>query len=232
MITRIANYHYRSSNFYDKIIKIILIFKDAIKNMFSNTEIFQIFQSNKRLLLFLFEENLLKLNNSISQELAADDDYFYYFYPELSSYNFVIPREPSKSTDLKIIEYIQSSPEEFNFKRKIGENDDYLCKLIREDDIDHFISYINKNSISIDSQIEESIYETNTYLTKKPIKESNRFSDRFADQKIYLTKNKSTIYYSLLKMELEQSNPDKMYGKSVNLIEYASFFGSIQIFKY
>ena len=131
--------------------------------MFSNTEIFQIFQSNKRLLLFLLEENLLKLNNSISQKLASYDDYFYYFYPELSSYNFVIPRESSKSTDSKIIEYIQSSPEEFDFKRRIGENDDYLCKLIREDDIDNFITYINKNSISVNSQIEDSIYETNTY---------------------------------------------------------------------
>lgn len=115
------------------------------------------FKATKDSFFFLFEENLLQLNNSISQELAADDDYFYYFYPELSSYNFVIPRESSKSTDSKIIDYIQSSPEEFNFKRRIGENDDYLCKLIREDDIDNFISYINKNSISVNSQIEESI---------------------------------------------------------------------------
>lgn len=42
--------------------------------------------------------------------------------------------------------------ETFNHKRLIGENDDILCQLIRNDKIDEFISYINQNGINITSK--------------------------------------------------------------------------------
>ena len=71
-------------------------------------------------------------------------------------------------------------------KRKSGENDTYICQLIQKDDIDNFISYISQNDILLNSEITESIFETNRFLLKK----------------------------------------------KPSIIEYASFFGSIQIFKY
>lgn len=72
-------------------------------------------------------------------------------------------------------------------ERKIGQNNDYLCQLIRNDSVVEFISYTNKKNLSYENQINHSIYETNQFLLK----------------------NKKTTF-----------------------IEYAAFFGSIQIFQY
>ena len=83
MVVKISNYHHRFSNFFDKIIKAILIFQDEILKPFSNTEIYQLFGSNERILLFLFEENILKLNYSISKKISSNINDFYYFFPEL-----------------------------------------------------------------------------------------------------------------------------------------------------
>ena len=62
----------------------------------------------------------------------------------------------------------------------------YICTLIQNDSVIDFISYIEKNNISLLSTIPSSIYETNLFL----------------------------------------------FNKNPTLIEYAAFYGSIQIFKY
>ena len=72
--------------------------------------------------------------------------------------------------------------------RKIGENESYISKLIREDLVEDFIAHVNKFNIKRNSTIPQSIYETNTFLVKKQ--------------------------------------------NEVTLIEYAAFFGSIQIFTF
>lgn len=53
LICNISNNHYRTPNFFIKIERVILIFKEEILTKFSNSEIFKIFKSNKRILLFL-----------------------------------------------------------------------------------------------------------------------------------------------------------------------------------
>ena len=59
MISTISNHHHRSNNFITKVEKIIGAYKKEIKQFYSNFEIFNIFHSNKRILLFLFEEKNL-----------------------------------------------------------------------------------------------------------------------------------------------------------------------------
>ena len=76
--------------------------------------------------------------------------------------------------------------EKFTECRIKGQNASYICELIRQDSVEEFITYVNKNNISLSSVINESIFETNSFLINK--------------------------------------NPQ--------LIEYAAFFGSIQIFQY
>ena len=71
-------------------------------------------------------------------------------------------------------------------KRNLGENDSYICTLIRQDLVEEFISYINRFNISLTIKINVSLFETNQFLIE----------------------NEPT------------------------LIEYAAFFGSIQIFQY
>ena len=86
-----------------------------------------------------------------------------------------------------IDEIMKEIPDDFNKKRKIGENDSYICSLIRNDSIDEFVAFIEKNNYSRQSLINSSIYETNSFLIK---------------------------------------------NQNQQLIEYAAFFGSIQIFNY
>lgn len=47
MISKIANNHYRATNFFDKIKQILILIKNLIKENFSNEEIFKIFKGNK-----------------------------------------------------------------------------------------------------------------------------------------------------------------------------------------
>ena len=56
LIHQISNNHYRWTNFFRKIEKIMLFLKNIIQKNFTNSKIFNIFKSNKRILLFLIEE--------------------------------------------------------------------------------------------------------------------------------------------------------------------------------
>ena len=60
-------------------------------------------------------------------------------------------------------------PDNFFELRKKGENESFLCELIREDDIKNFIVHVNKNSISLNAKIHFSTYETNLFLFRDDI---------------------------------------------------------------
>ena len=216
LLAKISNHHHRSSTFFEKIAKLLQVFKEEIKSAFSNWEIFKIFKGNKRVLLFLVEEQILTIDFDIISELFKVK-YLRMKYPEyfsieikplldteiIENYNLDKQkrREDEKEEkeennekydkeidDYDLIEALnKDEPDDFIEKRKIGENDDEVCEIIRKDLIEEFITLFNKNSYSIDSQIKESIYETNSFLLK---------------------------------------------NKKTNLIQYAAFFGATQIFKY
>lgn len=71
LISEISNNHNRKNNFLSKILKIILHFTEEISNYFSNTEIFNIFKNNKKILLFLFEEGLIKPDSYIAHSMTC-----------------------------------------------------------------------------------------------------------------------------------------------------------------
>ena len=61
----------------------------------------------------------------------------------------------------------QKNVEKSKMSREIqlGENDSYICKLIRDDSIEEFIIFVNQGNISLaSSKIKYSICETNTFL--------------------------------------------------------------------
>ena len=62
LISSISNNHHRNHDFFKKFQHILSFLKESIHNFFTNYEIFQIFQSNKRILLFLFSQKLLKMD--------------------------------------------------------------------------------------------------------------------------------------------------------------------------
>ena len=99
------------------------------------------------------------------------------------------PNDNSLKENAWVEEIRNELPANFSELRKQGENERYLCKLIRGDSVEEFIAYVNKMNISRNATIIQSIYETNAFLIKK------------------------------------QSQSDN----GIMLIEYAAFFGSIQI---
>ena len=180
LLVAISCNHHRSPTFFEKIENFLLSIKDEIHQHLTNQEIFKIFNKNKRILLFLVEQKILD-PNSIKFDVKIDPekkvDLLLYMYPEF--------KKLSKNKSIyKAVKKFDS--QYFQEKRKIGENEQYICQLIRDDMIDEFISHVNQNEIDLSMTIGPSIFETNSFLI----------------------------------------------CKTVSLIEYSAFFGSIQIFKY
>ena len=90
ILISISNNHHRSTSFFTKIEQILLLFKSQINQFFSNFEIFNIFKSNKRILLFLIQEGIIKINKSIANTLSngwyKKSKYHFYFYPEIKKF--------------------------------------------------------------------------------------------------------------------------------------------------
>ena len=181
MVISIADNHQHCQQFYAKIDQTLEYFKDDIKKYFLNSEIFSIFKSNKRILLFLIEEKIISVDKFFINYIRTHptyEQYLQYFAPEIK------PFENEKWFPSYFLSSVEKLPDNFNALRMEGENHNYICKLIREDSVKDFIVHINKNNISLNSKIDYSIYETNSFLN------------------------------------------------NVQLIEYAAFFGSIQIFNF
>lgn len=168
LISKIVQNHHRNIFFLEKIKTILDILKPEIKQTFSNKELYHIFNENKLILLHLIESDFLIIDNFICQNLSKYDEFF---LPEIQKF------DQTRSKQI---------PSNFEEKRRIGENDLYICELIRDDRVEEFITKYNQNLFSLSMEIEQSIYETNEFLiNRKP-----------------------------------------------SLIEYALFFGSIQIFQF
>ena len=183
LILKIANNHRIENDHFTKIEKILLYFKEEMAQTFSNSEIFAIFKNNKRILLFLIAQKVISVDESTEKQLLSMENpngvkYRHFFFPELVS---------KEKIESELFELDPSILVNFDEKRKIGENDSYLCQLIRNDSIEEFVTHVNQTNLSLSSVIKPSIFETNVFLLKKP---------------------------------------------KTTLIEYAAFFGSIQIFQY
>ena len=196
-ISKIADNHFRTSDFFEKLEKVFhYLIKEKpapISNYIKKCKEF-----NKRALLLLLQKGFLKPDsqflevyiNSIesftgtfSKKKVNDIQRIFYLYPGMKQY---IDENNQKMIENKILSTFDEEISSFEKKCQIGENDSYICSLIRNDLVDEFISYINRTSTSNSTIINPSIFETNSFLI----------------------------------------------DKQPTLIEYASFFGSIQIIQY
>ena len=69
LILKISNDHHRHEDFFNKIFQVLKFFKDLISKI-SNSEFFNIFKSNKKILLFLIEEGLLIIDEQIVKTMT------------------------------------------------------------------------------------------------------------------------------------------------------------------
>ena len=177
IISNISDNHHHGPNFYERIRKILFNFQKDITKSFSNLTIFNIFKSNKKILYLLVKNKILIIEKAIASILLEDTDKIKYLFDFLKPF-----LDEERIQDIE-----EQLPDNYNEKTEYCENRHNICKLILNDDLDDFKSYIKKRKISLTSKIEESIFETNLFL---------------------------------------------IGNDSVSLIEYAAFYGSIQIFKY
>ena len=172
LIASISNNCHRSKHFFTIIESILkkINLQGKIQNNFTNFEIFNIFQKNKRLLLFLFNSKVIIPTEEIysifiNNQKFIEGKYIEFFFPEFEQF-MDEGRKNSIRNEIQELKN-QASIEEFNKKRDIGENDHYFCYLIQKDLVIDFITYKEKNNISPNSTIKSSIYETNLFLINK-----------------------------------------------------------------
>lgn len=186
LIISVANEYHHFPNFYDSILNIFEMVRDFFQKYLTNKEIYDISKSNKRLLLYFLENQIIKIDPIIAhQMIKGTKTMINYFFNELQT--FIINEKGKEFFNQIQKENSFYSSEDFEKNRKSGENDQYICQLIQNDSIKEFVIYVNQTNLSLkNTKIKPSIFDSSKLLLK----------------------NEPT------------------------LIEYAAFYGSMQIFKY
>ena len=188
LLSKISDKHHRLPDFIDKLSKIIQYLIRDKKAQIPDYKIYEIFKNNKRILLLLLKQGFIQPNEEIIIDIMETEDknnfpYSHYLYSGLKTF---IDENQTKMIESEIKQRYKEEIANFEEKCEIGENDSYICSLIRKDSVEEFISYVSRTNTPLSIQIQPSIFETNSFLVQ----------------------NKPT------------------------LIEYAFFFGSIQIIQY
>ncbi|KAK8845722.1 hypothetical protein M9Y10_020640 [Tritrichomonas musculus] len=166
LLRNISDNHYRPPNFFTKLEKIFLLLKDDINKKDYSKKIFITFRCNMRTLLSLIKENIIEMTSL--DFFDWDKNMIQYFLPEVKEFvekskNSHSPF--SKEEEEKLLQQISVDlPANFYENRNNGQNDSYICTLIRNDLIDDFITYMHKTNTSVDSKITSSDFETNSFL--------------------------------------------------------------------
>ena len=85
LVVMISNNHHRTTIFDQKIEQILLYFRTNISQIFSNTEAYHFFKNNRRILLFLIQNEMITVNNEILDLILNDTPQRHFFYPEIRS---------------------------------------------------------------------------------------------------------------------------------------------------
>ena len=215
IVKNICDNHHRERNFLSKINQILQYFKDQIKNCLTNDDIFEIFESNKNILLYMINNDILTITESIYKEMMNKLDsngfrYCYFFYPEIEKF---IGEEKVKDVKQELLSQNSNVFENFDSKRQEGENDSYICSLIRQDSVQEFIAYVNHHNYPLSNKIEPSIFETNRFLIENKNTTLIEYSAFFGSIQIfqYLLMNKVQLTPSLWLYTIHSENAELIY---------------------
>lgn len=137
MLFSIFNDHNRSNDFLSKIDKIILKYKPDLYKYYDQDKLFCLFNENKLFALTLFGEDFS--SGHLDSEISKK----------------LYLKNDDNYTQEQFETYIQN-----------GENEEYMCELMRRDDVDNFIQYIEKVNKSKQSRVYHTQYESHMYLIK------------------------------------------------------------------
>lgn len=198
LLSKMSADHQRSPHLIKKVEYILAFLKKEIISKFSNTSLFNIFKKNKRILLFLIKERFIEIDEYLHDFMSDHNDYIDYFAPELISYMSNEARNEEED-DL------------FEENRRIGENHNYICKLIRDDSVKEFISHVNKANLPIKkAQIQQSCFETNWFLINQFEISLMEYAAFFGSLKIfkYLYLNDENITDSIWQYAIHGNNAE------------------------
>ena len=169
LLVKISNNYHRSPEFLQKIKQILQNFIGFMKNSYTHTELFNIFKSNKPITLFLIKNQIIDINKEIVKEIIfrsqeTNTKYHHFFYPEIKKF---LETQELENLEQELKETDQNIMENFDLKREKGENESFICELIRNDSIEEFVIHVNQTNLSLLSTIiKPSIFETNSFLCK------------------------------------------------------------------
>ena len=234
LIVNISSNHHRTSDFFKKIETIFLILKDDMSHHFSNIELYDFSKNNKRILLFFFQNKIVVPDKSIASFLVCQiesntssqeeqkNDNALFFYPEIKEF---IDDEELKEKIEKRLENLQIKYSIFDENRTIGENDNYICHLIRNDLVEEFVAYVNRTNYDLSSKIKPSIFETNNFLINHKCISLIEYSAFFGSIQIiqYLNFNKVQLTRSLWLYCIHSNNADLVHfleDKHIGIEDY------------
>ena len=222
IINNIGNNHRRVGNFISKINSILLNYKTQIKQALSNTEIFDIFKSNKMIVHFLLKNDILTLSQTICEEMINTldlngDRYCYFFFTEIEKF---AGKDKMKDIKKELLSKYPNVFDNYDIKRQTGENDSYICSMIREDMIKEFVQYVNQTNYDLSSDIKPSPFETNPFLIMKKNVTLIEYSAFFGSIQIlkFLTMNKINLTKSLCIFAIHSNNAELIHFLESNKI--------------
>ena len=214
LISKITENHHRSPNFIRRIEKIFLHFSELIKQSFTNQELFDIFKDNKRILLLLIQTKLVTFDDSIIQYILSiskfeKDDAITGFRKILAAFLQKKPNEKETYHHCYAIYFYPEITDQIDIETR-----NMICKEAE------------KIGINFQDNFEE---KRENGLNENYICELIR-SDLVEDFIVYVNKKnislETIIYPSIFETNI------LLVMKPPTLIEYAAFYGSIQIVQY
>ena len=223
IIKNISDHHHRDLEFNKRINQILLYYKNQIKSTLSNIEIFNIFEDNKLIVLFLLKNGIITISESVYKKMINkvepnNNSYWHFFYPKIEN---LIGEEKMKFIKDDLIKNNPNFFDNYEEKRQEGENDSYICSLIRQDSIEEFISYVNRMNYSLSSQITPSIFETNSFLINNEKTTLIEYSAFFGSIQIfqYLLLNKIDLKPSLWLYSIHSKNAELFHLLESNEVQ-------------
>lgn len=175
--------HYRNSKFLKNIEQILFNFRDDISKSFTYYEIFHIFKYSKRIIFFLIQNEMIILDKKIVTSYVTRNSIqcpkYCFYISEMCQFMSPAMKE---QVDANFVKY---QPKKFNELREIGENDKYICELIRKDLVDEFISYTKEYNISLNVRIIDSEFDTNEFFRIMGCPTLIEYSAFFGSYKIF-----------------------------------------------
>lgn len=225
IVNNISLYHYRDHKFIKKVELIIKKIHATHKIAVDDKIILQIFSENKRCLWYLIQEKLISKDEKFEEEIINNEK-----FTNLNYNKYFFPSKIQGETQEKIQENIET-----------GENENYICQLIRDDSIEEFSNFFKSTNCSVNDCIPPSIYETNLLLLEYENVSLIDYAAFFGSLKIFnfLEKNKSCIgdlthIFAIHSnnVELIKFFDDKIMENAKQCLLYACKFQSYKIIKY